>query len=90
MHPGWADTPGLARSLPRFRTVLTRVLRDDAQGADTIVWLACAPKLARHTGRLYLDRAPVRTEVLPGTHHSAADVSALWTRCEELTSAWLR
>lgn len=90
MHPGWADTPGVARSLPRFRAVLSRVLRDDAQGADTIVWLACAPQLARETGHLYLDREACRTEVLPGTHHSAADVGALWTRCEALTAGWQR
>lgn len=90
MHPGWADTPGVARSLPRFRALLWRVLRDDAQGADTMVWLACAPRLATATGRLYFDRAPVRTEVLPGTHHSAADVAALWTQCEALTAAWQR
>lgn len=90
MHPGWADTPGVARSLPRFRALLSRVLRDDAEGADTIVWLACAPRLAHETGRLYLDREARRTEVLPGTHHSAADVGALWTRCEALTAAWQR
>ncbi len=90
MHPGWADTPGVARSLPRFRALLSRVLRDDAEGADTIVWLACAPRLAHETGRLYLDREARRTEVLPGTTHSAADVGALWTRCEALTAAWQR
>jgi len=90
MHPGWADTPGVARSLPRFRAALSRVLRDNDEGADTIVWLACAPRLAHETGRLYLDREPRRTEVLPGTHHSDADVTARWTRCEELTSSWRR
>jgi NAD(P)-dependent dehydrogenase (short-subunit alcohol dehydrogenase family) len=90
MHPGWADTPGVARSLPRFRSVLQRVLRDDAQGADTVVWLACAPRLAGETGRLYLDREARRTEVLPGTRHTAADVAALWARCATLTATWLR
>lgn len=88
MHPGWADTPGIERSLPRFRRLLGTVLRDDAQGADTMVWLACAPRLATTSGLLFLDREPRRTEVLPGTTHSAADVGALWTRCEALTAAW--
>ncbi len=39
MHPGWADTPGVRESLPTFRRLTRPVLRDDAQGADTSVWL---------------------------------------------------
>jgi dehydrogenase/reductase SDR family protein 12 len=42
-HPGWADTPGVQTSLPAFREkVLTR-LRQPEGGADTAVWMACAP-----------------------------------------------
>lgn len=57
MHPGWADTPGVARSLPRFRAVLGPLLRSPAEGADTLVYLAAAPgpPLAR-SGALWLDR----------------------------------
>ena len=40
MHPGWADTPGVARSLPRFRRVVGPLLRTPADGVDTLVWLA--------------------------------------------------
>ena len=40
MHPGWADTPGVAASLPTFRRVVGPLLRSSEQGADTIVWLA--------------------------------------------------
>lgn len=40
MHPGWADTPGVARSLPRFRRLVGPLLRTPADGADTLVWLA--------------------------------------------------
>ncbi len=36
MHPGWADTPGVARSLPTFRRVLGPLLRTPADGADTL------------------------------------------------------
>ncbi len=32
MHPGWADTPGLAESLPRFRRLMGPLLRDAARG----------------------------------------------------------
>lgn len=85
MHPGWSDTPGVARSLPGFKKLLQPVLRTEEQGADTIVWLASAPRLAGVTGLLFLDRAVRRTEILPGTHHTAADTDALVTLCEELT-----
>jgi dehydrogenase/reductase SDR family protein 12 len=40
MHPGWADTDGVKRSLPRFRKILRPILRDAASGADTVLWLA--------------------------------------------------
>ena len=39
MHPGWADTPGVARSLPTFRRVVGPVLRTPADGAGTLVRL---------------------------------------------------
>jgi dehydrogenase/reductase SDR family protein 12 len=40
MHPGWADTDGVKRSLPRFRRILRPLLRDAVAGADTALWLA--------------------------------------------------
>jgi NAD(P)-dependent dehydrogenase (short-subunit alcohol dehydrogenase family) len=57
MHPGWADTPGVAASLPGFRKVMGPLLRDADQGADTFVWLAAddgAPLAT--TGAFWLDR----------------------------------
>jgi len=39
MHPGWADTAGVQRSLPRFRRLLKSILRDAEAGVDTIIWL---------------------------------------------------
>jgi dehydrogenase/reductase SDR family member 12 len=89
MHPGWVDTPGVARSLPRFRALLGKALRDEAQGADTIVWLAAAERLGTTTGQLFLDREARRAEVLPGTHHTTADVDAIWSVCEQLTAPWM-
>ncbi len=59
MHPGWADTPGVARSLPNFRRIVGPLLRTPAQGADTLVWLAVdegAPLV--ESGRFWLDRRP--------------------------------
>ena len=40
MHPGWADTPGVQESLPKFRTLTKPLLRTSEQGADSILWLA--------------------------------------------------
>lgn len=56
LHPGWVDTPGVKRSLPRFRAALKRVLRDEAAGADTALWLA-ATKPAQPIGEhIWFDR----------------------------------
>lgn len=58
MHPGWADTPGVQSALPTFRAVTKRILRNSAEGADTIVWLARASEADKVTGQLFLDREP--------------------------------
>ena len=63
MHPGWADTPGVQSSLPTFRSVTRRILRNSAEGADTIVWLARASEADQVTGKLFLDRE-IRTPYL--------------------------
>ena len=39
-HPGWADTPGVAESLPTFHRLTGPFLRDAEGGADTTIWLA--------------------------------------------------
>lgn len=59
MHPGWAETPGVARSLPTFRKVMSPLLRTAEDGADTLVWLASddGEPLAK-SGLFWLDRRP--------------------------------
>jgi NAD(P)-dependent dehydrogenase (short-subunit alcohol dehydrogenase family) len=84
MHPGWADTPSVASSLPRFRRVMQALLRTPAEGADTVVWLAAAARARDWNGRFFFDRAPRRTHFLPGTHESPADRRKLWALCERL------
>ena len=84
MHPGWAATPGVERSLPRFHRLLGPILRTPEQGADTLVWLAAAREVADETGGLYFDRRRRRTHVLPGTRSPAEDRDRLWAVCEEL------
>ena len=56
MHPGWADTPGVKSALPAFRRLTHKILRNEAQGADTIIWLARATEADQVSGKLFLDR----------------------------------
>jgi NAD(P)-dependent dehydrogenase (short-subunit alcohol dehydrogenase family) len=59
MHPGWADTPGVARSLPTFRKVMGPLLRSAEDGANTLVWLASDDGAPLATsGLFWLDRRP--------------------------------
>jgi dehydrogenase/reductase SDR family protein 12 len=82
MHPGWAQTPGVQRSLPTFDRLLHGRLRTAEQGADTIVWLAAAERPARTTGRFWFDRADVPTHLLPWTREPDAERRRLWEAVE--------
>lgn len=73
MHPGWADTPGVQSSLPRFHRWTRRILRTPAQGADTIVWLASAEAAARPEGRFFFDRSATRAHLSRRTLESDAE-----------------
>lgn len=87
MHPGWADTPGVSSSLPRFYKVTKPLLRTPAQGADTIVWLCASPEAGRSSGRFWHDRKPRPTHRLERTKETEAERRALWKRLAEL-SGW--
>ncbi|MDQ6810745.1 MAG: SDR family NAD(P)-dependent oxidoreductase [Actinomycetota bacterium] len=87
MHPGWADTPGVESSLPRFYKVTRPLLRTPEQGADTIVWLGAAREPARSSGGFWHDRRRRPTHLLPWTRETPADRNRLWTECERL-SGW--
>lgn len=84
MHPGWADTPGLAESLPGFSRVMRPLLRTAAEGTDTIVWLATDPTVRPPGGCLYLDRRARPFDRMPQTRLSAADRQDLWDEISEL------
>lgn len=87
MHPGWADTPGVSASLPRFYKLTKPLLRTPAQGADTIVWLCASDEAGRSTGQFWHDRRPRPTHRLPGTKETEAERTALWEQLAEL-SGW--
>ena len=77
LHPGWVDTPGVKRSLPRFRAALKRVLRDEAAGADTALWLA-ATKPTQPTGEhIWFDRKARAAHVAASTRVSRDTAASL-------------
>jgi dehydrogenase/reductase SDR family protein 12 len=76
MHPGWADTPGVASSMPLFRLATRVVLRSPVAGADTIVWLA-ASEPAPTPGRFWHDREVRPTSYRSATAPTAAEVEEI-------------
>ncbi len=86
MHPGWADTPAVRSSIPRFHAVTRALLRTPDEGADTITWLAAAPRLTGRSGRFWFDRSEARVHVFPWTRESAQQRADLWALCERLVT----
>ncbi len=83
-HPGWADTPGLESSLPRFYALTKRLLRTPQEGADTIVWLGTSARPARSSGGFWHDRRERPTHRVPWTKQPPQDYERLWSECELL------
>lgn len=87
MHPGWADTPAVERSLPRFWKVTRPILRTPEQGADTIVWLAAHPNLQlSDSGKFWFDRQARPLHTLLSTKSSRQEEEAFWNYCCRLTN----
>ena len=83
MHPGWADTPGLASSLPGFRGVMQPILRTPSEGVDTLVWLATT-SLDGLAGTFVHDRRPRPFDRVPMTRVNLARRRQLWRTIVEL------
>ncbi len=77
MHPGWADTPGVVESLPRFHKLTGPVLRDAAGGADTTVWLSAVDPQPP-SGQLWHDRRARSTHLLGRTRTGDAERTEIW------------
>jgi dehydrogenase/reductase SDR family protein 12 len=58
MHPGWVSTDGLKEALPSFFNLMKRRLRNEMQGADTIIWCLLT-KFPPHSGSFCFDRKVV-------------------------------
>ena len=78
MHPGWADTPGVRSSLPRFYKITKPFLRTPFAGIDTAVWLALTNPAPG--GRLWFDRAPAPEHLFPWTRETPEDRARLQDR----------
>lgn len=85
MHPGWAATPGVQQSLPKFDKMMEGRLRTSLQGADTIIWLAVSKSVqAEQSGTLWFDRRIVAENFFPWTASSEEQEQKLWDTLEEM------
>jgi NAD(P)-dependent dehydrogenase (short-subunit alcohol dehydrogenase family) len=83
MHPGWVETPGLARSMRVFRAATRPILRTPDEGADTIVWLGGAPQALESTGHFWQDRRTRPTHYLLGAPEDPPEArQRLWDYCQ--------
>jgi len=87
MHPGWAETPGLAEALPAFHRVMRPLLRTADEGIDTLLWLATDPEAGARGGELFLDRLPRPFDRFPGTRLTVTDRRRLWDIVVELAGS---
>ncbi|XP_036401327.1 dehydrogenase/reductase SDR family member 12 [Megalops cyprinoides] len=86
MHPGWADTPAVRSSMPDFYEKMKNKLRTEAQGADTVLWLAVsAAAIQQPSGLFFQDRKAVATHLpLASTRSTPADEDRLQEALEQL------
>lgn len=88
MHPGWAATPGVHESLPRFERVLGPWLRTPAEGADTVVWLLADREAVSGSGRFWHDRRSRSATRVPGTAVDAATGDRLEAAVDAALAPW--
>lgn len=80
MHPGWADTPGVRASLPRFHRTLSPVLRSTTDAADTVLWLLTSDEGESSSGGFWHDRRRRPIHRLPSTRRTDTEArrEQLW------------
>ena len=85
VHPGCADTPGVADSLPIFGRVMSPLLRTPEEGADTMTWLAADDTARSGSGEFWLDRRVRPIHRLARTRRSDTPErrQRLWEWCED-------
>ncbi|XP_023535215.1 dehydrogenase/reductase SDR family member 12 isoform X1 [Cucurbita pepo subsp. pepo] len=86
MHPGWAETPGVAKSLPSFTKSLSGKLRTREEGADTIIWLALQPNEKLVPGAFYFDRSEAPKHLaFAATKSSHATIGSIYDHLRSLS-----
>ncbi|NXE46820.1 DHR12 reductase, partial [Casuarius casuarius] len=87
MHPGWADATAVRSSMPDFYQKMKNTLRTEAQGADTVVWLAVSSEATKlPSGLFFQDRQPVATHLpLARTYSPPEDEEKLMQVLEEFS-----
>ncbi|TRZ02752.1 hypothetical protein DNTS_005431, partial [Danionella cerebrum] len=88
MHPGWADTPAVRSSMPGFYEKMKNKLRTEAQGADTVLWLAVSDAgSSQPSGLFFQDRKAVSTHLpFALTRCSSEETQKLMCTLEELAN----
>mmetsp|Transcript_2410 Transcript_2410/g.6213 ORF Transcript_2410/g.6213 Transcript_2410/m.6213 type:complete len:353 (-) Transcript_2410:373-1431(-) len=91
MHPGWATTEGVKKSIPGFYKFYQNKFRDPEQGADTIAYLALEDEKKLVPGGFYLDRAPQAKHLsMGGTQYSKSELDQLMANLDSMTSTVLK
>ena len=83
-HPGWAATPGVQTSLPRFAALLGPSLRTAGEGVDTTTWVVAANP-APASGQLLHDRRARPTSIMRRTRPTAEQRGRFWEWVQEAT-----
>jgi NAD(P)-dependent dehydrogenase (short-subunit alcohol dehydrogenase family) len=84
MHPGWVATPGLSESIPGFAKLMRPLLRDPADGADTIVWLGGSPAVRGQGGGFWHDRRRRPEHRVARTRETEDEGRRFFAECERL------
>jgi dehydrogenase/reductase SDR family member 12 len=84
MHPGWAQTPGVAEGLPTFHLLTRPLLRDATDGGDTAVWLVVT-RPQSHPPHFWHDRAQRPTTFGWQRAEDPATVARFLKQVSELT-----
>ena len=77
LHPGWTSTAFSAEdpALGFLVRIMRPFMRSPAKGADTAVYLASAPDVARVTGRYFADRVARKSSK---ASYDTATAARLW------------
>lgn len=89
MHPGWVDTAGVRDALPTFRRFTRPFLRNEAQGADSIVWLVASDDASQLTAQFIHDRQPRTTHRTTKTSEADANRDQFLRTIESDASAYV-